>query len=112
MISPVILSLLTVLCEISLHFTVSFTDGRSGLYTAIPFFLKRFGIKTVMLMSMVPGRCALASSPMAIRQQPDLFAAAVDDCLWLCIRFLQYFWSVFVEQEVDSSIRASAQGLF
>lgn len=44
-----------------------------GFILTIPFFLKRFGIKTVMLMSMVAGRCALASSPMAIRQQPDLF---------------------------------------
>ena len=57
-----------------------------GFILTIPFFLKRFGIKTVMLLSMIVYGCAFD--------------------------FFNISGSVFVEQEVDSSIRASAQGLF
>lgn len=45
-----------------------------GFILTIPFFLKRFGIKTVMMMKYGGfGRCALVSSLMEIRHQPGLF---------------------------------------
>ena len=43
-----------------------------GFILTIPFFLKRFGIKTVMLMSMVAWTLRFGFFA-AIRQQPDLF---------------------------------------
>ena len=52
----------------------------------IPFFLKRFGIKIVMLMSMI------------------VYGVAFD--------FFNVSGALFVEQETDKSIQASAQGLF
>lgn len=78
----------------------------------IPYFLHRFGIKRVMLMSMVAwvfrfGLFGIGNSG--------------DGLHWLVISMVIYgmafdFFnisgSLFVEKEADSSIRASAQGLF
>lgn len=79
---------------------------------AIPFFLKRFGIKKVMLISM-----------FAWVMRFGLFAYG-DPAggLWMIILsmivygmafdFFNISGSLFVETETDPSIRASAQGLF
>ena len=64
-----------------------------GFILTIPFFLKRFGIKAVMLMSMVAWTLRFGFLRLWRSVNNRIyFAAAVDDCLWLCIRFLQYFW--------------------
>ncbi len=64
-----------------------------GFILTIPFFLKRFGIKAVMLMSMVARTLRFGFFAYGDPSTTGfIFAAAVDDCLWLCIRFLQYFW--------------------
>ncbi len=79
---------------------------------AIPFFLKRFGIKKVMLLSMVA---------WVIRF--GLFGYGDPaDALWMIILsnivygmafdFFNISGSLYVETQTDSSIRASAQGLF
>jgi len=79
---------------------------------AIPFFLKRFGIKKVMLISM-----------LAWFFRFGLFAYGnPDDGLWMIILscivygmafdFFNISGSLFVETQSDPSIRASAQGLF
>ncbi len=79
---------------------------------AIPFFLKRFGIKKVMLMSMIA---------WVIRF--GLFGYGNPaDALWMIIfsnivygmafDFFNISGSLYVETQTDSSIRASAQGLF
>lgn len=79
---------------------------------AIPFFLKRFGIKKVMLISM-----------MAWVLRFTLFSYGDPlDFLWMIILsnivygmafdFFNISGSLFVETQTDSSIRASAQGLF
>ncbi|HET7115646.1 MAG TPA: nucleoside permease [Hanamia sp.] len=79
---------------------------------AIPFFLKRFGIKKVMLMSM-----------LAWFFRFGLFAYGnPGDGLWMIILscivygmafdFFNISGSLFVESQSDPSIRASAQGLF
>ncbi|NLO70508.1 MAG: nucleoside permease [Porphyromonadaceae bacterium] len=79
---------------------------------AIPFFLKRYGIKNVMLMSMV-----------AWVLRFGLFAYGnPTDGLWMIILsmivygmafdFFNISGSLFVETTTDSKIRSSAQGLF
>ncbi len=84
-----------------------------GFILTIPFFLKRFGIKTVMLMSMLS--CTLRFGFFAFGDPSPfgfvllLLSMIVYGCAF---DFFNISGSVFVEQEVDSSIRASAQGLF
>jgi len=79
---------------------------------SIPFFLKRFGIKAVMIMSM-----------FAWVFRFGLFAIGdPGDGLWLLILsmiiygmafdFFNISGSLFVEKEANMKIRASAQGLF
>ncbi|MEO6453027.1 MAG: nucleoside permease [Ginsengibacter sp.] len=79
---------------------------------AIPFFLRRFGIKQVMFISM-----------MAWVFRFGLFAwGNPGDGLWMIVLsciiygmafdFFNISGSLFVETQSDSSIRASAQGLF
>lgn len=79
---------------------------------AIPFFLKRFGIKNVMLMSMAAWVLRFGLFGMG---NPD-------DRLWMIILsmvvygmafdFFNISGSLFIETNTDSSIRSSAQGLF
>ncbi|OJX83757.1 MAG: MFS transporter [Paludibacter sp. 47-17] len=79
---------------------------------AIPFFLKRFGIKNVMLLSMA-----------AWVLRFGLFGLGnPDDRLWMILLsmvvygmafdFFNISGSLFIETTTDSSIRSSAQGLF
>ena len=79
---------------------------------AIPFFLRRFGIKQVMLFSMI-----------AWVLRFGLFAYGnLESSLWMIIvscivygmafDFFNISGSLFVETQTTSSIRASAQGLF
>jgi len=84
-----------------------------GFILTIPCFLKRYGIKLVMLMSMVAwtlrfGLFALgdpsASGTIFLLLSMIVYGCAFD--------FFNISGSVFVEQEVDPSIRSSAQGLF
>lgn len=79
---------------------------------AIPFFLKRFGIKKVMLMSMFAwvlrfglfGLGDPGSGLWMILLSGIVYGMAFD--------FFNISGSLYVEKESDSSIRASAQGLF
>lgn len=79
---------------------------------AIPFFLKKFGIKNVMLMSMAAWVLRFA-----------LFGFGnPDNRLWMLILsmvvygmafdFFNISGSLFIETSTDTSIRSSAQGLF
>ncbi len=79
---------------------------------AIPFFLKRYGIKNVMLLSMLAWVLRFA-----------LFGFGnPDDRLWMIILsmvvygmafdFFNISGSLFVETSTDKKIRSSAQGLF
>ncbi len=78
----------------------------------IPFFLKRFGIKKVMLLSMFAWVLRYA-----------LFAAGYSDigimmiilsCVvyGMAFDFFNISGSMFIEHNTDSSVRSSAQGLF
>ncbi len=79
----------------------------------IPFFLKRFGIKTVMIMSMIAWFLRFGlfgiGSPEGIGvgyliMSMVVYGAAFD--------FFNISGSLFIETETDSRYRGSAQGLF
>jgi len=80
---------------------------------AIPFFLKRFGIKNVMLMSMVAWMLRFGlfayGDPSVSGTVLLILSMVVYGCAF---DFFNISGSVFVEQEVDPSIRNSAQGVF
>ncbi len=79
----------------------------------IPFFLKKFGIKKVMLMSMLAWffRFGLFSvgSPVGIGAVAIILSMIV---YGMAFDFFNISGSLFVEKEVSPDIRASAQGLF
>ncbi|MCU7784500.1 nucleoside permease [Lelliottia amnigena] len=79
----------------------------------IPYFLKRFGIKTVMMMSMIAWMLRFGlfafGDPSGIGFALLMLSMIVYGCAF---DFFNISGSVFVEQEVSSDIRASAQGLF
>ncbi len=80
-----------------------------GFILTIPFFLKRFGIKTVMLMSMLAWTLRFGffafGDPSPVGFILLLMSMIVYGCAF---DFFNISGSVFVEQEVDSRIRASA----
>lgn len=79
----------------------------------IPYFLGRFGIKAVMLMSMVAWMLRFGlfafGDPSATGFVLLMFSMIVYGCAF---DFFNISGSVFVEQKVSTDIRASAQGLF
>ena len=79
---------------------------------AIPFFLKRFGIKTVMLISMVAW--ALRFGLFAYGNPgPGLWMIVLSCIVYgMAFDFFNISGSLFVESQSDPAIRASAQGLF
>ena len=80
---------------------------------AIPFFLKKYGIKKVILMSMIAWTLRFGlfafGDPSPLGFTFLLLSMIVYGCAF---DFFNVSGSIFIEQEVDSSIRASAQGLF
>lgn len=79
---------------------------------AIPFFLKRFGIKKVMLMSMLAWFVRFGL--FAYGNPGDGLWMIVLSCIvyGMAFDFFNISGSLFVETQTDPSIRASAQGLF
>lgn len=78
----------------------------------IPFFLKRFGIKKVMLMAMFAwviryGFFALGGSSMGI-----VFIVFSNIIYGMAFDFFNISGSMFIETNTNHSIRSSAQGLF
>lgn len=84
-----------------------------GFILTIPFFLKRFGIKTVMLISMFAWTLRFGffafGDPSPVGFVLLLMSMIVYGCAF---DFFNISGSVFVEQEAGENIRASAQGLF
>jgi NHS family xanthosine MFS transporter len=78
----------------------------------IPFFLKRFGIKKVMLMSMFAW--VLRFALFGIGNPGDGLSLLILSMIvyGMAFDFFNISGSLFVEQTTDSKIRASAQGLF
>lgn len=79
---------------------------------AIPFFLKRYGIKKVMLISMFAW--VLRFGLFAYGNPGDGLWMIIMSCIvyGMAFDFFNISGSLFVETQSDSSIRASAQGLF
>ena len=79
---------------------------------AIPFFLKRFGIRNVMLFAMVAW--VLRFGLFAFGNPSDGLWMIILSCVvyGLAFDFFNISGSLFVESSTDSKIRSSAQGLF
>jgi NHS family xanthosine MFS transporter len=79
---------------------------------AIPFFLRRFGIKYVMFFSMVAW--VLRFGLFAYGNPGDGLWMIILSCIvyGLAFDFFNISGSLFVESQSDPAIRASAQGLF
>lgn len=79
---------------------------------AIPFFLKRFGIKKVMLISMFAW--VLRFGLFAYGNPLDGLWMIILSCIvyGMAFDFFNISGSLFVETQTDARIRASAQGLF
>lgn len=78
----------------------------------IPFFLKRFGIKNVMLFSMIAW--VLRFALFAYGNPADGLWMIILSCIvyGMAFDFFNISGSLFVETTTDSSIRSSAQGVF
>ncbi len=79
---------------------------------AIPFFLRHFGIKQVMLMSMIAW--TLRFGLLAFANPADGLWMIVLSCViyGMAFDFFNISGSLFVETQVDKKMRSSAQGLF
>lgn len=79
---------------------------------AIPFFLRRFGIKQVMLISMLAW--VLRFGLFAYGNPAEGLWMIILSCIvyGMAFDFFNISGSLFVETETNPSIRASAQGLF
>jgi NHS family xanthosine MFS transporter len=79
---------------------------------AIPFFLKKFGIKKVMLISMVAW--VLRFGLLAYGNPAEGLWMIILSCIvyGMAFDFFNVSGSLFVETQTDSKIRSSAQGLF
>src|SRR6202008_4890645 len=79
---------------------------------AIPFFLKRFGIKNVMFFSMAAW--VLRFGLLAFGNPADGLWMIVMSCIvyGMAFDFFNISGSLFVETQTDPSIRGSSQGLF
>lgn len=79
---------------------------------AIPFFLKRFGIKQVMLFSMIAW--VLRFGLFAYGNPGDGLWMIILSCIiyGMAFDFFNISGSLFIETSTDSKIRSSVQGLF
>jgi len=79
---------------------------------AIPFFLRRFGIKKVMLMSMLAW--VLRFGLFAFGNPIDGLWMIIVSCIvyGMAFDFFNISGSLFIETNTDTTIRSSAQGLF
>jgi NHS family xanthosine MFS transporter len=79
---------------------------------AIPFFLKRFGIKQVMLISMIAW--VLRFGLFSFGNPAEGLWMIIASCIvyGMAFDFFNISGSLFVETTTDSKIRSSAQGLF
>ncbi|MFN8244969.1 MAG: nucleoside permease [Ferruginibacter sp.] len=93
--------------------TLSISQISESLFIlAIPFFLKKFGIKKVMMMSIAAW--VLRFGLFAFGDPGSgLYLLILSMIIYgMAFDFFNISGSLFVEQESPSSIRASAQGLF
>lgn len=79
----------------------------------IPFFLKRFGIKTVMLMSMFAWVLRFGFFGLGNPAMPGVLLFILSCLVYgVAFDFFNVSGGIFVDKECDPSVKASAQGLF
>ena len=79
----------------------------------IPFFLKRFGIKVVMLMSMFAWVFRFGFFGIGNPAMPGVIFFILSCIVYgVAFDFFNVSGGIFVDQECEPSIKASAQGLF
>ena len=79
----------------------------------IPFFLKRFGIKVVMLMSMFAWVFRFGFFGLGNPTMPGVLLFVLSCVVYgVAFDFFNVSGGIFVDQECEPSIKASAQGLF
>ena len=82
-------------------------------FLLVPFCMKRFGIKKVLLMSMVAWVLRFGLFGLGSPDMPGVLLFILSCILYgIAFDFFNIAGSLYVEQNVDKSIRASAQGLF
>lgn len=80
---------------------------------AIPFFLKRFGIKKVILFSMLAWVLRFGFFSFGSPENFGLILIVFSNIIYgMAFDFFNISGSLFVETTTDSKIRSSAQGLF
>ncbi|MBQ0152950.1 MAG: nucleoside permease [Chryseobacterium sp.] len=80
---------------------------------AIPFFLKKFGIKKVMLISMVAWILRFGFFSIGAPEGFGLILIILSNIIYgMAFDFFNISGSLFVESTTDSKIRSSAQGVF
>ena len=79
----------------------------------IPFFLKRYGIKVVMLMSMFAWVFRFGFFGMGNPAMPGVLLFILSCIVYgVAFDFFNVSGGIFVDQECEPSVKASAQGLF
>jgi NHS family nucleoside permease-like MFS transporter len=79
----------------------------------IPFFLKRFGIKNVMLLAMFAWVLRFAFFGMGDPGMPGVLLFVLSCVVYgFAFDFFNISGALYVDQETDPSMRSSAQGLF
>lgn len=79
----------------------------------IPFFLKRFGIKNVILMAMLAWVLRFAFFAMGDPGMPGVLFFVLSCIVYgFAFDFFNISGALYVDQEVDPGMRSSAQGLF
>ena len=79
----------------------------------IPFFLKRFGIKNVMLLAMFAWVLRFAFFGLGDPGMPGVLLFVLSCIVYgFAFDFFNISGALYVDQETDESMRSSAQGLF
>jgi len=87
--------------------------SETAFILTIPFFLKRFGIKAVMLMSMLAWFFRFALFGIGNPEGVGLGFLVLSMIVYgMAFDFFNISGSLFVEMETDNKFRSSAQGLF
>ena len=79
----------------------------------IPFFMKKFGIKKVMLTAMIAWTLRFGLFAIGKPDMPGVIWLIASCIVYgIAFDFFNISGSIFVDQNVDHTIRSSAQGLF
>jgi len=86
--------------------------SETAFIVTIPFFLRKFGIKKVMLMSMIAWVLRFGLFGFGNPGSGLIFLVLSMIVYGMAFDFFNISGSLFIEKEADSKLRGSAQGLF